>query len=372
MRLSRQVPYSVICCVLAWPPRSRVNSRSSSTCGTACFDGARLASPGPANGAAAGRRSGCCRWDWRCPCPAISGAEPWIGSYRPRLPLAQRRRRQQAQRAGQHRGFVGEDVAEQVLGDQHVVVGAGGSAAAWPSNRPAGARVCTSGIIGWRPTARSRRHRREVSSTLALSIEVTLLRRLLRQLEGRAQRRARSRPRYSGIRRWRCRRRAVLACRNSCRRSVRARTRRSTPARRSALTGESCAVRGCTRTGRRLANTPSAARNCSRPCSGRTLAFGSDHLRTADRAQQDRIGGQAGIARRPAGSASPWRRWRSRRCMFAECELVRVMPWRRRCNTCDRGGGHFRTDAVTGQQDDARFHAAPRGSASKASMAAAA
>ncbi|KAG1377117.1 hypothetical protein G6F60_015339 [Rhizopus arrhizus] len=36
--------------------------------------------------------------------------------------FAQRRRRQQAQRAGQHRGLIGEDVAEHVLGDDHVVL----------------------------------------------------------------------------------------------------------------------------------------------------------------------------------------------------------------------------------------------------------
>src|SRR5690606_14343597 len=38
-----------------------------------------------------------------------------------RRAFAQRRGRQQAHRAGQHRGLVGEDVAEQVLGDDHVV-----------------------------------------------------------------------------------------------------------------------------------------------------------------------------------------------------------------------------------------------------------
>ncbi len=34
--------------------------------------------------------------------------------------LPQARRRQHAERAGEHRGFVGEDVAEHVLGDDHV------------------------------------------------------------------------------------------------------------------------------------------------------------------------------------------------------------------------------------------------------------
>ena len=53
--------------------------------------------------------------------PAMSGAEPWIGSYNPARAVAERRRRQQAERTGECRGFVGQDVAEQVLGDDDVV-----------------------------------------------------------------------------------------------------------------------------------------------------------------------------------------------------------------------------------------------------------
>ena len=57
--------------------------------------------------------------------PAISGAEPCTGSYSAlRLPfgvgLAQRSRGQHAERAREHRGYIREHVAEQVVGDDHV------------------------------------------------------------------------------------------------------------------------------------------------------------------------------------------------------------------------------------------------------------
>ena len=60
------------------------------------------------------------------PLPAMSGAEPCTGSYsawrflRFRIDLAERGRRQHAERAGEHRGDVGEHVAEQIVGDDHV------------------------------------------------------------------------------------------------------------------------------------------------------------------------------------------------------------------------------------------------------------
>jgi hypothetical protein len=53
------------------------------------------------------------------PLPAMSGAEPWIGSYSA-CPVAQRCAGEEPQRARQHRRFVGQDVAEHVLGDDHV------------------------------------------------------------------------------------------------------------------------------------------------------------------------------------------------------------------------------------------------------------
>ncbi len=54
------------------------------------------------------------------PLPAMSGAEPWIGSYRPSVPSPSEALGQQAERAGEHRGLVRQDVAEHVLGDDHV------------------------------------------------------------------------------------------------------------------------------------------------------------------------------------------------------------------------------------------------------------
>jgi hypothetical protein len=51
----------------------------------------------------------------------MSGALPWTGSKSPGVPgLAKRRRREHAHRAREHRRFVGEDVAEEVLGQDHV------------------------------------------------------------------------------------------------------------------------------------------------------------------------------------------------------------------------------------------------------------
>ncbi len=50
----------------------------------------------------------------------MSGAEPCDGSYRPLFLLVQRGRRQHADRTGQHRGLIGQDVAEHVAGDHHV------------------------------------------------------------------------------------------------------------------------------------------------------------------------------------------------------------------------------------------------------------
>src|SRR5690606_28448510 len=55
-------------------------------------------------------------------------------------------------------------------------------------------------------------------------------------------------------------------------------TSRSTPASRCGLIGEAPMVAACGRTGRRLAYRPSALRIASRPCSGRTVALGSDHF----------------------------------------------------------------------------------------------
>ena len=56
------------------------------------------------------------------PRPAMSGAEPCTGSYRPGPPCAEAGGREQPDRAGDHRRLVGEDVAEHVLGQQDVEV----------------------------------------------------------------------------------------------------------------------------------------------------------------------------------------------------------------------------------------------------------
>ena len=55
-------------------------------------------------------------------------------------------------------------------------------------------------------------------------------------------------------------------------------TMMSTPFKSSALIGEACSTAGCGTIGRRLANSPSDLRSCSRPCSGRTGASGADHF----------------------------------------------------------------------------------------------
>ena len=60
--------------------------------------------------------------------PAMSGAEPWIGSYRPNVPCVVCRSPSEAdgsmpEAPGEHGRLVRQDVAEQVLGDDHVEVG---------------------------------------------------------------------------------------------------------------------------------------------------------------------------------------------------------------------------------------------------------
>ena len=102
---------------------------------------------------------------------------------------AEARRGQHSQRAGQHRRLVAEDVAEEVLGDDHVEVG---RARDELHRRVVDQQVVELdvGVVGGdagRPTSRQRR---EVSSTLALSTEVT---RGLRP-EPSARRRAASKP----------------------------------------------------------------------------------------------------------------------------------------------------------------------------------
>ncbi len=103
------------------------------------------------------------------------------------LRVAERRRGQHAERARQHRGFVGEDVAEHVLGDQHVEVAAAGGSGASPPRRPGCARTARPGTRLFITRSTTSRHRREVSSTFDLSMDVTFFRRWLRQARGHAR-----------------------------------------------------------------------------------------------------------------------------------------------------------------------------------------
>ncbi len=108
-------------------------------------------------------------------CPAMSGAEPWTGSYRSTRP-ADGRRRQHADRSGERGRLIAQDVAEQVLGQDDVEVrGLDG--------QPHRARVDVHVLERARPDSPSptsvtvARQSCEVSSTFALSTEVTSPRR---------------------------------------------------------------------------------------------------------------------------------------------------------------------------------------------------
>ena len=106
--------------------------------------------------------------------------QPERAVRRPALP--ERRRRQHAEAPGQDRGLVGQDVAEQVLGDDDIEVGR-------PPDEEHRARVDELVAERHVRVARRRsrsatvRHRRDVARTLALSTEVTVPRRVARQLE---------------------------------------------------------------------------------------------------------------------------------------------------------------------------------------------
>ena len=68
------------------------------------------------------------------------------------------------------------------------------------------------------------------------------------------------------------------------------------PAIRSSRSGLAPTSAGLGRTGRRLANRPIPLRRPSRPCSGRgRVGVGGVPLRPADGAEQDRVGGAAGV-----------------------------------------------------------------------------
>ena len=116
-----QARHDALCisCVVqgfAWAARSRVRAPSASARSTA--DSSAAASGRPSVSAQHERdREDRRAADWPCPGPAMSGAEPWIGSNsRGRRPPSEAMG-SMPMRAGDHRRLVGEDVAEHVLGD---------------------------------------------------------------------------------------------------------------------------------------------------------------------------------------------------------------------------------------------------------------
>ena len=115
-------------------PRSRARSTADSRA-------ARLGSPSRVRGAASARPRGTSPAGWRCPGPAMSGAEPWTGSNRPGPSPPERGAREHPERAGEHRRLVAEDVAEHVLGEDHVEVARARRRAASRRCRRAGARA---------------------------------------------------------------------------------------------------------------------------------------------------------------------------------------------------------------------------------------
>ena len=107
--------------VVAVPPRSGVRSPSASARSTADSTAAAWGSmSSPWRSIIAADRN--IASGLAAPVPAMSGAEPWTGSNRPGLLLAERCARQHADRPGEHRRLVAEDVAEHVLGQDHLEV----------------------------------------------------------------------------------------------------------------------------------------------------------------------------------------------------------------------------------------------------------
>ena len=159
--------------VVAAPPRSRVRRPSASARSTA--DSIAAASlPSRVRGAASVAADRNIASGLATPVPAMSGAEPCTGSNRPGLAgLAERGARQHPDRAGQHRRLVAEDVAEHVLGDDHVEVARRRRPAASRRCRRAGARARRWGTRALCSSRTTSRHSRLVSSTLALSTLVT-------------------------------------------------------------------------------------------------------------------------------------------------------------------------------------------------------
>ncbi len=100
--------------------RDRASASMASAVSTACVEEPRLlgALPRPCSSIRTAERS--IAAGFAIPWPAMSGAEPWIGSKMPGPGLAETRRRRQPDTARGHGGHVGEDVAERVLREQDV------------------------------------------------------------------------------------------------------------------------------------------------------------------------------------------------------------------------------------------------------------
>ena len=137
------------------PPRSAVRKPpSSARCTADSTAAASLSKPRPWRSISAAERN--IASGLAIPCPAMSGAEPWTGSNRPGPSAPSEALGQHADRARQHGGLVAEDVAEQVLGQDHVEVASAPRRAAWRRCRRARARARPRELRGVHARRRSR------------------------------------------------------------------------------------------------------------------------------------------------------------------------------------------------------------------------
>ena len=240
--------------------------------------------PGRATSAASSPRTGSCpagspRPARRCPAPSRGSARTGRAA-RGESAGPDRRGRQHPQGACEHGRLVGEDVAEEVLGDDDVECGrmADSSIARSP---PAGARPARPGTSAW-TSLTTLRHSRDVARTFALSTLVRLPPAAARELEGQPRRSAGSRPPCTAGCPWRRARPASRAPRTACRsrgrRSARGRSGGPRPRAAPAEAARGDGAPGGRVTGRRLANRPRPPRSANSACSGRTFAFGSSHF----------------------------------------------------------------------------------------------
>ena len=139
------------------------------------FSTATASAQGPGCSVTTVRRSQSRRRDSRYPCLQCR-APSHVSAHKGPAGVAQRRRRQHAQRAGQHGSFIRQDVAKHVFGHNDVEVGG-------PAEQVHRSRIDEQRLkLDVREFIRhhaigTSRHSREVSSTLALSTEHSLPRR---------------------------------------------------------------------------------------------------------------------------------------------------------------------------------------------------